>query len=138
MVNPFEYMGEDIISISSGCVAPKYTRDHLIIAYNTRQNGAKAFVEHRMTSETDKVFNPIKTNKLKNFSTVGKTAITRIRSETVSVMVSSDMFNCLLIIGKSRDIDLEELLSYARIPVLMSLENTDGTPCKTVKAKLMH
>ena len=48
------------------------------------------------------------------------------------------MFNCLLIIGKSRAIDLEELLSYARNPVPMSLENTDGTPCKTVKAKLMY
>ena len=48
------------------------------------------------------------------------------------------MFNRLLIIGKSRDIDLEELLSYALSPVPMALGTTDGTPCKTVKAKLMH
>ena len=48
------------------------------------------------------------------------------------------MFNRLLIIGKIRDIDLEELLSYALGPVSMSLGTTDGTPCKTDKAKLMH
>ena len=48
------------------------------------------------------------------------------------------MFNRLLNIGKRRDIDLEELLSYALSPVPMSLGPTDGTPCKTVKAKLMH
>ena len=33
MVNPFEYKGEDLTSISSGCVASKDTRDHLITAY---------------------------------------------------------------------------------------------------------
>ena len=32
MVNPFKYKGEHLISISSGCVAPKDTRDHLITA----------------------------------------------------------------------------------------------------------
>ena len=62
IVNPFEYKGEGLISISSGCVASKDTRDHLITAYSTGQNGAKPFVEDRMTSETDKIFNPIKTN----------------------------------------------------------------------------
>ena len=138
MVNPFEYKGEDLISISSGCVASKDTRDHLITAYSIGQNGAKSFVEDRMTIETDKIFNPIKTNKLKTFSTIGKTAIARLISETVSLNASSDMFNRLLIIGKSRDIDLEELLSYALSPVPMSLGTTDGTPCKTVKAKLLH
>ena len=132
MVNPFVYKGEDLISISSGCVASKDTRDHLITVYSIGQNGGKSFVEDRMTSETDK------TNKLKTFSTIGKTAFARLISETLSLNASSDMFNRLLIIGKSRDIDLEELLSYALSPVPMSLGTTDGTPCKTVKAKLMH
>ena len=48
------------------------------------------------------------------------------------------MFNRLLIIGKSRDIDLEELFSYALSLVPMSLGTTEGTPFKTVNAKLMH
>ena len=138
MVNPFEYNGEDLISISSGCLEPEYTRDQLITAYIIGQNGAKAFVEDRMTSENDKILNPIKTNKLKTFSTVGKTTIAWIRSETVSLKESSDMFNRLLLISKSRYIVLGKLLSYALSPVPMSLGNTDGTPCKTVKAKLMH
>ena len=91
-----------------------------------------------MTSETDKILNPIKTNKLKTFSTIGKIEIARLLFEIVSIKTSSDMFNRLLIIGKSRVIDLEELLAYALSPVPMSLETTDGTLCKTVKAKLMH
>ena len=45
------------------------------------------------------------------------------------------MFNGLLIIGKSRYIDLEELLSYTSA---MSLGTIDGIPCKTVKSKQMH
>ena len=91
-----------------------------------------------MTSETDKIFNLIKTNKLKSFSTVGKAAIARIRPETVSLKAISEMYNRLLIIGKRRDIDLDELLSYSLSSVPISLGITDGTSCKTVKAKLMH
>ena len=138
MVNPFENKGEDLISISSGYVASKDTRDHFITAYIIGHNGAKSFDEDRMTSETDKIVNPIKTNKLKTIFTIVKTAIARLISETVSIKTSSEKFNRLLIIGKSRYIDLEELLSYALSPVPMSLGTIDGTPCKTVKAKPMH
>ena len=63
----------------------------------------------------------------KTFSTIRKTGIAMLISETVSINASSDMINWLLIIGKSRDIDLEELLSYALSPVPMSLGTTDGT-----------
>ena len=138
MVNPFVYKGEDLISISSGCFAPKYTRDHLITSYSIEQNGANAFVEDRMTCQTEKTLNAIKIIILKTFSTVVKTLIAIIRSETVSVKASSDMFNRLLIISKSRYIDLEELLSYTLCPVPMSLGTTNEKPCKTVKVKLMH
>ena len=72
------------------------------------------------------------------FFTLGKTALVMLISETVSIKTSSDKFNRLLIIGKSRDIDLEELLSYAPSPVHMSFGTSDGTPCKIVKTKLMH
>ena len=94
MVNPFKYKGDNFISFSSGCIAPKDNRDYLITTCSIGQNGANTFIEDRITSETDKICNLIKTNKLKTFSTVEKTAIARIIS--------------------------------------------DGTPCKTVKAKLMH
>ena len=46
------------------------------------------------------------------------------------------MFNRLLIIRKSGDIDLKELILYGLSP--MSFGTTDETPCKTVKAKLVH
>ena len=67
------------------------------------------------------------------FSPIGKTAIARLISETVSIKASSDIK-----VGKSRYIDLEELLSYALTPVPMSLGTIDGTLCKTVNAKLMY
>ena len=52
--------------------------------------------------------------KMKTFSTIGKTAIARLIAEAVSINTSSDVFNRLLDIGKSRDIGLEKLLLYAR------------------------
>ena len=91
-----------------------------------------------MTSENDKICNPSKTNKPKTFPTVEKTAIARIISETISLKANNDMFNRLLIIGKSRDIDLGDMLSDVLCQVSMSLGTTDGIPGKTVKAKLMH
>ena len=68
MVNPFEYKGEDIISISSGCIVPNDTRDHLITTSYDRM----------VPRPLLKILNPIKANKLKTFSTVGKTAIAKI------------------------------------------------------------
>ena len=39
MANPFEYKEGDLIRISSGCVTPKDTSDHLITVYSIGQNG---------------------------------------------------------------------------------------------------
>lgn len=48
------------------------------------------------------------------------------------------MFNRLLIIGKSREVDLKNLLSYSLTSVPLSLGTGNGTICKTNKANLMH
>ena len=136
MVNPFEYMGEYRISISSGCVASKDTRDNIITTYTIGQNGAKSFVEKRM-KPTRYLIQSKQINR-RPFPLLGKQQLLGLYLRQYQFKASSDMFYRLLIIGKSRDIDLEELLSYALSPVPMSLGTTDGTPCKTVKAKLIH
>lgn len=48
------------------------------------------------------------------------------------------MMNCLLVIGKSRDLDVKEWLSYALTLVLLSLGTGDGPVCKTNTSKSMH
>lgn len=138
MTNPFGHQGDELINLSSGCVAPVSVKADLMGAYDKGKNAAKQFEDSRLKTDSAKMFEPIKANKLKTFATGLKTASTKVQSETILLRASSEMFNRLLIIGKSRDIDLKELLSYALTPVPLSLGTGDGTMCKTDKSKLMH
>ena len=101
-------------------------------------NAAKDFEELRLKTQPEKLFEPIKSNKLKTFATILKTSKAKVESETVLLKASIDMFNHLLIIGKGREVDLKNLLSYSLTPVPLSLGNSTGTICKTNKSKLMH
>ena len=138
MASPFEYAGDDLINISSGCVAPEEVKSDLMCAFRIGSDAAKDFENSRLRSESSKIFEPIKTNKLKTFATALKTSKTKIQSEAVQLRATCDMFNRLLIIGKSRNVDLKELLSYSLTPVPLSLGTSDGAICKTNKSKLIH
>ena len=138
MVNPFEYSGDDLINICSGNVAPANVKADLEGAYDKGVNAVKDFEESRLKSVPEKLFQPIKSNKLKTFATVLKTSKRKVQSETVLLRANNEMFNRLLIIGKSREVDLKNLLSYSLTPVPLSLGTSNGTICKTNKASLMH
>ena len=49
-----------------------------------------------------------------------------------------DLFARLLLIGKSRNIDTQELLSYALKSAPLPFATINGSIVKTDKAKLMH
>ena len=138
MASPFEHAGDDLINISSGCVAPEEVKSDLMCAFRIGSDAAKDFENSRLRSESSKIFEPIKTNKLKTFATALKTSKTKIQSEAVQLRATWDMFNRLLIIGKSRNVDLKELLSYSLTPVPLSLGTSDGAICKTNKSQLIH
>lgn len=138
MVNPFEHRGDDLISISSGFIAPAQVKSDLSEAYRKGSEAASQFINSRLKEDPEKIFDPIKTNKLRTFVTASKTTKTNVQSENVLLRANSEMFNRLLIIGKSRDVDLKELLSYSLTPVPMSLGTGDGSICKNDKSKLMH
>ena len=67
----------------------------------------KKFGKSRLKSQPEKLFEPIKLTKLKTFATTLKTSKAKVESETVLLKASFGMFNCLLIIGKSREVDLK-------------------------------
>ena len=107
-------------------------------AFRIGSDAAKDFENSRLRSESSKIFEPIKTNKLKTFATALKTSKTKIQSNAVQLRATCDMFNRLLIIGKSRNVDLKEFLSYSLTPVPLSLGTSDGAIRKTNKSKLIH
>lgn len=72
IINQFEYSGDDLINIFSGNVAPANVRADLEGAYDKGVNAVKDFEESRLKSEPEKLFEPIKSNKLKTFATVLK------------------------------------------------------------------
>ena len=138
MVDPFKYEGEKLIGISSGFVVPNDVEKEINSAYDNGVRCFERFQENRMKGNTEKVFDPIKKNKLKTFVDTFKPTKTSSTSDTVLLRASLEMVNCLLIVGQIRNVNLRELLSYSMTPVPLSLGTENGTLCKTDKSRLMH
>jgi hypothetical protein len=100
---------------------------------------ASQFQSERIVSNQTDFFAPIKSVKLKTFASgTGKASVSKVGQSTVILKAHNDLFKRLFIIGKSRQVDLKHLLSYALTSVPASLGTLDGLTVKTDKAKLMH
>ena len=140
MVDPFSCEGNELINISTGIVASADIKVDLLNAYQIGKVASERFfVERIQTDGTVDFFSPIKTNKLKSFANMGKKTTTKLtNSQTVTLKFDEKLFTRLLLIGKSRDVDLRQLLAHALSTVPASLGTNDGQLAKTVKSKLMH
>lgn len=140
MVDPFAYEGNDLLNIASGVVAQDDVRCDLVKAWETGKAASEKFYAERLTDGgTVDLFAPIRANKLKTFSSgTGKKSVTKLKSETVTLKASGDLFRRLLLIGQTRKIDLKLLLSHALTTIPACLGTYDGMNVKTDKAKLMH
>ena len=139
MVDPFTCERSDLINISSGTVAPIEVMNDLLQGHSVGKTAAEKFTEERISANGSvDFFTPIKLNKLKTFAAIGKKTTRAVGSKNVTLQLNDKLFTRLLIIGKTRDIDLRRLLSYALTTVPASLGTSDGQLVKTAKAKLMH
>ena len=138
MTDPFTFEGEYLINISSGVVAPNDVRDDLLQAYTLGKSVCDKFYKERISGSEVDLFTPIRSQRLKTFANTGKKLITKLKSETMVLKSNSELFSRLLIVGKTRDLDLRLLLSYSLTSVPSSLGTYDGLNVKTAKCTLMH
>ena len=122
----------------TGVVAPELISSELL---NAKSSGIKAmdgFISDRLINEKVPFFDSIKKMRLKTFSTLRKTAKTQSKSgEKVNITADRQLFGRIMVVAKSREIDLKELFAHELSPVPLSLAKPVGALNRTAKQTLL-
>ena len=138
MINPFEADQEELVSLASGAVLEDDVADNLLRAEGIGEEQFNAFVKENLLSEEPDIFTTLKRNKLQTFSSAKKSTVKDSKGKEITVKMNRHFLARLLILAKSRQIDMKEVLSYSLGIYPLSLATATGSIVKTVKSKLFE
>ena len=138
-INPWSCCQPQLVSLVSGIVASPEIQQDQLSAADFGEKSLQKFFADRISSKDVDFFAPIKASKLKTFdkSTHGRQK-TKQHLKTASITHDKSIYARLLVIGRSRDIDLKSVLCYPINPVPLPLATADGEICKTNKSVLLQ
>ena len=142
MINPFDTDLEDLVNITSGEVARPDVKKDLLSASIIGEDKLDNFIKQKVTpeeSEEPDIFSSIESTKLKSFSrkNVPVKAQTS-KGKVVELKNDSKFIARLLAIGESREIDIENLMTYSLRKFPQPFATVNGELVKTAKVKLLH
>ena len=139
MVNPFAFDHEEMVHLSTGTIATEATACDMENTYDIGEAKLLTLLRERVLVDEPDIYSLITSAKLKTFSTMSKVISSKNSSGAVcSLKNDRDLFARLLLIGKSRNIDTQMILSHALKSAPLPFANFDGSMVKTDKSKLMH
>ena len=131
--NPFDY-SEEIVSLSTGTTASPDISDDLLRAYT---EGEKAYTEFKKRIESDpsqekypKFHDKLKRKNLKTFSSIKKQKKTKTSNQEIVLKADHRLFGRMVLVAKSRNLQMKEVLQHPLGPLPWALANCDGTPKK--------
>ena len=143
MVNPFDLSWEDdepapLLNIATGVVMPPEQTDQLVGAKQTGAARVKEFVSKRLDSDAISFWEKITKANVTTFASLSKKVkLKRAEEKELTINADRSLFGPLLVVAKSRDIDLREVLSYELSNVRYALAHPDGSLRKTTKSFLL-
>ena len=133
-----ESTNDRILNILTGTVAPESVSRELLQAKSNGINAMDEFVSNRLVDDKVPFFDAIKKTQLKTFSTLTKAAKTLSKSgEKMNITADRQLFGRIMVVAKTREVDLKELFAHELSPVPLSLAKPDGTLNKTAKQTLL-
>ncbi|XP_038063921.1 uncharacterized protein LOC119734467 [Patiria miniata] len=142
MINPFDNDPEtdptELIHLSSGVIASPEVCTDLMKAHEKGNAAFVTYCKDRLQGGETDLNKPLKRMKLKTFTNMAKTVATKVKGKDVSTKSDRELLARLVIVGRSRNIDLKHMMSYCLGPLPLSLATHEGCLVKTNKAKLLH
>ena len=135
MLNPFDTEQKSLLSLASGFVVDDNIADSLLGAEQIGEDQFLGFVKNTLTIEEPDIFQTIKKNKLPTIQN-SKAGIKNSAGKETGLKMSRNLFARLLLVAKSRDIDLQNVLSFCLGAYPLSLASVSGSLLKTAKSKL--
>lgn len=139
MINPFENDKEELVHLARGAVATKAVAEDMKTMLEKGKVAADNFMKKNILGDEPNIYATIKKTKLETFSSLGKKVTNKNKKgELVAMKNSKILFTKMLLIAKSRNLEMENVLKYSLRPYPCSLATNEGDLVKTAKAKLLH
>ena len=143
--NPFKFdvnkHDEDrasLVNIANGAVLPNEMADKLLAARENGENEINEFVEQKIIENPSKFWDKISKVNTPTFETLNKVMTVPISKDKEKVIkYDKDLFQRFLVVSRSREIDLQDVLSYELSPVPLSMTHLNGSMRKTAKSNLL-
>ena len=139
MINPFMNEHGELVHLASGTIAPPEVAEDMKTMLQKSETAALEFMKTHIIGAERNIHSTLKKTKLQTFSVVGKKVTSKSKKgELVAMKNSKTLFAKMLLIAKSRKLQMEEVLKYSLRPFPGSLATSEGDLVKTAKSKLLH
>ena len=138
-VNPFQNDHTELVHLASGKVATNAVALDMTNMFERGEKAALDFMNTNVLCTKCDIYAAIRKTNLKTFSQMStKVNSKNGKGDVVALMNSKRLFAKMLLIARSRDVDMNEVLQYLLRPFPLPLATSDGNLVKTVKSKLLH
>ena len=144
MLNPFDtskHKSKLVMNLATGLTASDDVTNDIASARTIGQENFKELVKTRLVGGHEKgVMDPIRKNKLKTLRFYRTPVKLSSDNPSMPKIIDADrgFFSRLIVVAKSRSVDLKDILTHELSPVPYSLAHPDSTLRKTTKSKLLH
>ena len=140
--NPFKFdvnkQDEDRASLANGAVLPNEMADKLLAARENGENEINEFVKRKIIENPSKFWEKISKVNTPTFETLNKVMTVPISKDKEKVIkYDKDLFQRFLVASRSREINLQDVLSYKLSHVPLSTAHLNGNMRKTAKSNLL-
>ena len=121
-----------------GAVLPNDMADKLLAAKENGENEINEFVKQKIIENPNKFWEKISKVNISTVETLNKAMTVPISKDKEKVIkYDRDLFQRFLVVSRSQEIDLQDVLSYELSPVPLSKAHLNGSTTKTEKSNLL-
>ena len=138
VVNPFDNEYKDLVHLASGTVASSAVSHDMKTMLEKGKNASINFMKTNIIGEARNIYSTIKKTNLKAFSSSGSKVTSKgSKGQLVAMKNSKIFFAKMVLIPKSRNLHIQDVLKYSLRPFPSSLTTLEGDLIKTQKSKLL-
>ena len=138
IINPFDNEYQALVNVCNGSVAPPEVSSDMRTMLERGEAAALSFMESNVLSAEPDIYTTIKKNNLQTSSSINRKVTGKSKNgNVVALKNSKKLLAKMLLIAKSRDLDMEDVLKYSLRPFPAPLATMEGNLVKTCKSKLL-
>ncbi len=137
-LNPLSTGGTNLVSLSTGSMAPSDVTWDLLKALETGEEAYQVFRQTRLDEDPPslKFHDKMTKQSLKTFSNVSTKTSHGKKAQEVVLKADRKLFSHMILVAQSRKVNMRDVLAHPLGPLPWALANADGSLRKTNKAAL--